>query len=291
MDDKGGRGDRRQDRPHVDPEHRFECRPRHPRARAHALQHCELAYRPDRRQQTLSAAPLPHAERAARPNSCHAGDLLRRRRVVLTQLGYRRAPAARPGRGPCRPTRVDAERERAGRGSAPAFAPVVLPRRRWRLGRPRSDRRRTAFPKPTASMTASISAARSSSERTCGTGSDSPTPALSNTRTRQNVRELIEEGLEFGQGPEQLDVADERPGEDEVDGPVAEHLIREAEIAAGCVRRFRHGMSVLPPGASRTASTASCARTYDNAAPGCTPASARSAAKTSVGSRSTSVRA
>ena len=38
-----------------------------------------------------------------------------------------------------------------------------------------------AFSKPTASMTASISVARSSSVRTCGTGSDSPTPALSNT--------------------------------------------------------------------------------------------------------------
>jgi hypothetical protein len=45
--------------------------------------------------------------------------------------------------------------------------------------------------------------------------------------------------------PEQLDVADYRPDVDEFDGPVAEHLIRQAEIAAGCVRRFRHGMSVL----------------------------------------------
>ena len=44
-------------------------------------------------------------------------------------------------------------------------------------------------------------------------------------------------------------MADERRGDDELDGPVAEHLIRQAEIAAGCVRRFRHGVSVLlvPP--------------------------------------------
>jgi len=55
-------------------------------------------------------------------------------------------------------------------------------------------------------------------------------------------RQLIEEGLEFGQGPEQLDVAGERPNDDQLDGPVAEHLIRQAEIAAGCVRRFRHGL-------------------------------------------------
>ena len=78
--------------------------------------------------------------------------------------------------------------------------------------------------------------------RTCGTGSDSPTPALSNSEDATERGELLEEGLEFGHGPEQLDVADERPGEDELDRPVAEHLIRQAEIAAGCVRRFRHGI-------------------------------------------------
>ncbi len=53
--------------------------------------------------------------------------------------------------------------------------------------------------------------------------------------------EPLHESLEFGQGPIHLDVAGERPGEDELDGPVAEHLIRQAEIAAGCVRGFRHG--------------------------------------------------
>jgi hypothetical protein len=63
--------------------------------------------------------------------------------------------------------------------------------------------------------------------------------------------ELLHEGLEFGHRPKQLDMADERPGVHEVDRPVAEHLIRQAQIAAGCVRRFRHRMSVLlipPPG-------------------------------------------
>src|SRR4029077_13815767 len=54
--------------------------------------------------------------------------------------------------------------------------------------------------------------------------------------------ELIEEGLEFGHGPEQLDMADHRPDEDKLDRPVAEHLIRQAQIAARCVRRFRHGI-------------------------------------------------
>ena len=44
--------------------------------------------------------------------------------------------------------------------------------------------------------------------------------------------EPVEEGLELGHGPEQLDVEDHRPDEDELDGAVAEHLIRQAEVAA-----------------------------------------------------------
>jgi hypothetical protein len=35
-------------------------------------------------------------------------------------------------------------------------------------------------------------------------------------------------------------VGGERPGDDQLDGTLAEHLIREAEITAGCVRGFRH---------------------------------------------------
>jgi hypothetical protein len=58
--------------------------------------------------------------------------------------------------------------------------------------------------------------------------------------------ELIEERFELGQGPEQLDVAaDRRRDEDEFDGAVAEHLIRQAQIAALGVRRFHHRMSVV----------------------------------------------
>ena len=47
-------------------------------------------------------------------------------------------------------------------------------------------------------MTASISAARSSSVRTCGIGSDSPTPALSNRRTRQNVESRSKKATNSG---------------------------------------------------------------------------------------------
>jgi hypothetical protein len=60
--------------------------------------------------------------------------------------------------------------------------------------------------------------------------------------------ELLKECLEFGLGPGQLYVADERPDEDKLDRPVAEHLIRQAQIAARCVRRFRHAISVVMSG-------------------------------------------
>ena len=69
-----------------------------------------------------------------------------------------------------------------------------------------------------------------------------PDPGLVEQDDATERGELLQEGLEFGQGPEQLDVADDRPGEDQLDRPVAEHLIRQAEIAARCVRRFRHGI-------------------------------------------------
>jgi hypothetical protein len=92
--------------------------------------------------------------------------------------------------------------------------------------------KRTAFSKPTASMTASISAARSSSVRTRGTGSDNPTPALSNSRTRQNVESCSKNALNSGRVQNNSIVADHRRNEDELDRPVAEHLIRQAQIAA-----------------------------------------------------------
>jgi hypothetical protein len=55
-------------------------------------------------------------------------------------------------------------------------------------------------------MTASISAARSSSVPTCGTGSDNPTPAFEQEHATKRG-EPIEESLEFGQDPAHLHVA------------------------------------------------------------------------------------
>ena len=45
---------------------------------------------------------------------------------------------------------------------------------------------------------------------------------------RRIPAELLEERLKFGKGPKQLDVADERPGEDELNRPVAEQLVGQA---------------------------------------------------------------
>ena len=74
------------------------------------------------------------------------------------------------------PARINA-RIRSGRFAAKTMA----------AGPPSLTPKMTACLKPTAFMTASISAARSSSVRTFGMGSDSPTPALSNSTTRQNA--------------------------------------------------------------------------------------------------------
>ena len=119
------------------------------------------------------------------------------------------------------PQRINA-RIRSGRVAANIMA----------AGPPSLRPETTACPKPAASMTASISAARSSSVRTFGTGSDSPTPALSNRSNATERGELLNERFELGEGPGQLDVADERPDDDQLDRPVAEHLIRQAQIAA-----------------------------------------------------------
>lgn len=48
-------------------------------------------------------------------------------------------------------------------------------------------------------------------------------------------RDPLHEGLELRHGPEQLKVADEGPGIDELDGPVSEYLVGETQTAAWCV--------------------------------------------------------
>ena len=134
----------------------------------------------------LSASPLPHADRTARPNSCqraiHATDgaysspSSRTTRARSSAGSHSRSSQPSAREYDAAPVRINA-RVRSGRVAA----------KRTAAGPPSLTPRTAAFPKPAASMTASISAARSSSVRNFGTGSDSPTPALSNKRTRANV--------------------------------------------------------------------------------------------------------
>ena len=89
----------------------------------------------------LSAAPLPHPKRTARPNSCRRAICSGRRRVVLTELAVGwRARSSAGSRSKSIPAAAIA-RVRAGGGSTPAFAPVVLRRRRWTAGPPSLRRR------------------------------------------------------------------------------------------------------------------------------------------------------
>jgi hypothetical protein len=69
-----------------------------------------------------------------------------------------------------------------------------------------------------------------------------PDPGLVEHDDARECRELVEKGLEFWHGPGQLDVANEGPDEGDLDRPVAEHLVRQTEIAAGCVQGVRHGI-------------------------------------------------
>ena len=88
VDNEGGRGERRQDRPEVDPEHRFHCRSRHARACAHALERGELTYRPGRRgHKTLSCRTAAPRRADGAAEFLSAGDLLHRQ-PVLIDLGY-----------------------------------------------------------------------------------------------------------------------------------------------------------------------------------------------------------
>jgi hypothetical protein len=115
-------------------------------------------------------------------------------------------------------------------------------------GRPSLIPKTAAFPNPNG-VHDGLDLGRSLFEQTnFRDGVRQPDPSLIEQEDPTERGELLKEGLELGQGPEQLDVADHRPNEDKLDRPVAEHLIRQAQIAARCVRRFRHGMSVAMPG-------------------------------------------
>ena len=160
------------------------------------------------------------------------GELLSRRRVVLTQLGnearphFGRVDVVPPGEAPIR--------DRAGKDQ-----------------RPRSLRSRCCENNGRRSTLAHTEEGGFFEADGVHDGLDLGRSIIQRANFRHRVRqpdpglieqddttergELIEKGLELGHGPAQLDVADHRPDKDQLDGPVAEHLIRQAEIAARCV--------------------------------------------------------
>jgi hypothetical protein len=159
------------------------------------------------------------------------GELLRRGRVVVTQLGHE----ARPELGRIAlevVPPVEAEvREGAGEDQRP---------RSLRSCCREEDGDRAALATPEKD--------RSFEADGVHDGLDLGRPIIQRANVRDRIRQPdaglvkqkdttergdpLEDGHEFGHGPIQLDVAGERPGDDELDGPVAEYLIRDAEIAA-----------------------------------------------------------
>ena len=185
-----------------------------------------------------TAAP-PRADGAA--EFLPAGDLLRRRRVVLTQLGK----DARPQLGRVAIDVVppgEAEvRVRAGEDQRPRSLRSCC--REDHGGRAALAHTEDDGLSEADGVHDGLDLGRSIIQRANFRHRvRQPDPGLVEHEDATERGELLHERLEFGQGPGQLDVADERPGEDELDRPVAEHLIRQAEIAARCVRRFRHGI-------------------------------------------------
>ena len=219
--------------------------------------------------QPLSAAPLPHAERTARPSSCRRAICSRRRRVVLTQLGQERAPAARPGRDRCRPTRRSRCTGTCREDQRPRSLRSCC--REDDGGRAALAHTEDGGLSEADGVHDGLDLGRSIIQRANFRDRvRQPDPGLVEQKDATERGELLEEGLEFGQGPEQLDVAGERPDEDELDRPVAEHLIRQAEIAAGCVRRFRHGIERTAVKQLRLAARfRSCRRSTTELAPSC----------------------
>src|ERR1700757_2199081 len=96
------------------------------------------------------------------------------------------------------PAREAEERIRAGEDQRPGSLRSCCRENNGRKSAVIHAEKSGALPKPTASMTASISVDRSSTVRTCGTGSDSPTPTLSNTTTRQNLASWSKKALNSG---------------------------------------------------------------------------------------------
>ena len=244
MDDQGGRADRRQDRPHVDPEHRFQRRPGHPGL---ALMRSNIASRRIDRtdgKKAFVAAPLPHAEKPARPNpasrrsaSSTACSPHPNWHEACPQLGRSRSKSSHP------PAR---ERENR-KGSTRAFAPVVLPRTRWRQGHPRCTEKHRSF--EADGIHDGLDLGRSIIQRpNFRDRVRQPDPCLVEHKDATKVNSRSKKATNSGTVQYNSTWLANDPANTSSIGPSPKHLIRQAQIAAGCVRRFRHGRSVLRRG-------------------------------------------
>jgi hypothetical protein len=182
-----------------------------------------------------------HAERTALAEFLEAGDLRSRRRVVLTSSGTRLARSSSIAVHVV-PASVAEERERAGKDQRP--------RSLRRL--PRGDGGRARF--PLTPMTTALSEAdgvhdglklgRSIIHRANLLDRvRQPDPALSNSR-RDRTWRAAQRGLDFRQVQNSSMWLTNDPATTRSIGP-SPNLIRQAEIAARCVRGVRHGMSVI----------------------------------------------
>jgi len=160
-----------------------------------------------------------------------AGDLLRRRRVVLTQLGNDARPqlgrvviqVVPAGAGHGRERAIEDQRPRSLRS---------LCRKRDGLWAALAHTEYDGLCEADG-VHDGLDLSRSLFKQTnFGDGIRQPDPGLVEHHDATERGELIEKGLELRHGPEQLDVEDHRPDEDELERPVAEHLIRQAQVAA-----------------------------------------------------------
>ena len=174
-----------------------------------------------------------------------AGNLLHRRHIVFTHLGKRaRAHSWAGSHSTSSPRREAGERIRVGEDQRPGSLRSCCRENNGRKSAVTHTEKNGTFEADGVhdglDLSRSIIHRANVRDRV-----RQPDPGLVEQQDATEPGELVEEGLEFGDGPEQLDVGDERPDEDQLDRSVAEHLIRQAQIATRCVRRFRHGMSVL----------------------------------------------
>ena len=164
---------------------------------------------------SLVAAPVPHAERA---EFLEAGELLRRRGVLLTQFGYEACPQlGRVAIDVVPPGEAD-ERERVVEDERPR--PLRSCCREHHGGRSAlAHTKEDGLPKA-GGIHDGLDLGRSIIQRSNFRDRvREPESGLVEQQDATERGQLLEEGLPFGQGPVQLDVAGEPPATTSSTGP------------------------------------------------------------------------